>query len=552
MADSSARTDQPWQRTRIRVPREDATILSIPPLAEGPGLIDANRRLLDAASIEIAGRPLDSLRHETRSRAVAAAVEFTSSLTGQPHDFGQSEQIVASGHQPELFHPGVWVKNFAVAKLAQKTRSTGINLIVDSDTMASCRIRIPGGSPDRPIFETIEFDLPREVLPWEEARILDEDLLASFADRCEAALNRFPEAGTPLLSSVWPQAVREGRRSGSLSETLSLPRMLLERQLGHGNLELPVSRLCQLEPFSWFAADLLLRADEFREIHNQTLKEFRRVHRIRSRTHPVPELATTNGWTEAPFRIWRENESRRQAVFVRRSGERRLLAGSPSEKDVFLDVDRKADCEEVARELASLADQGFRLRTRALTTTMFTRMCLADLFVHGIGGARYDEMTDRILERFYGLRPPRFLTLSATVWLPFAPVSDDSPADAARLRSMLRELQHNPQKHIPADRKEVARPLVEEKQKLIVAQQKAERQSERNRRSGFDRYRRFPEINRELAALTEVQQARIRSELAEVERRLAASTVLKCREFAACLYPAAPIEKMLTDLDSEF
>ena len=32
---------------------------------------------------------------------------------------------------------------------------------------------------------------------------------------------------------------------------------------------------------------------------------------------------------------------------------------------------------------------------------------LSDLFIHGIGGAKYDELTDEIIRRFFGIEPPR-------------------------------------------------------------------------------------------------------------------------------------------------
>ncbi len=78
--------------------------------------------------------------------------------------------------------------------------------------------------------------------------------------------------------------------------------------------------------------------------------------------------------------------------------------------------------------MAGLEAEGFKVRTRALTTTLFARLFLADLFIHGIGGGKYDELTDAIVRRFYGFEPPRYLVLSATRWLPlpsFPVTSDD-------------------------------------------------------------------------------------------------------------------------------
>ena len=550
--------EQPWQRTRIHVPREDATLLAIPPLADAAGLVDKNAESLSGTAVEIGGRTLASLRRETRQQALLAAVEFTTALIGKAPEFSSHEKVLASGHQPELFHPGVWIKNFATSELARRSSATGLNLIVDSDTIGSCRIRVPAGTRERPVFKQLDFDTPREVKPWEEARVLDQTVFASFADRVSNSLREFDETGSPiapLIARAWPQAVEHAQKTGSLAESLSLARMLLEREFGYGNVELPVSQLCQLETFSWFAADVLLRAAEFREVHNRTLAEYRRTNRIRSRTHPVPALAESAGWIESPFRVWRVGESQRNAVFVRTAGGRTQLSRLPVEAGIFLDVDSQIDCESLAAELSRLAESGIRFRTRALTTTIFTRLCLADLFVHGIGGAKYDEMTDRILARFYGVRPPGFLTLSATAFLPVAAPFNATHTDKHRLRTMLRELRYNPQKHLSTEQAAEAASLVEEKQRLIAEQLEAESRrltrEKANGLSGANRYRRFPQLNRELALQTEAQQRAIREELTSVEQQLAANTVLKCREFSLCLYPAERIEKMLTELQKQ-
>ena len=64
--------------------------------------------------------------------------------------------------------------------------------------------------------------------------------------------------------------------------------------------------------------------------------------------------------------------------------------------------------EGAVRQLKDFPARGLRLRTRALTTTLFARLFLADLFVHGIGGAKYDAMTDQICERLFGMKAPSF------------------------------------------------------------------------------------------------------------------------------------------------
>ena len=45
---------------------------------------------------------------------------------------------------------------------------------------------------------------------------------------------------------------------------------------------------------------------------------------------------------------------------------------------------------------------------------MFARLAVADLFIHGIGGAKYDELTDAIGERFFGIQLRPYMVVSGT------------------------------------------------------------------------------------------------------------------------------------------
>ena len=75
---------------------------------------------------------------------------------------------------------------------------------------------------------------------------------------------------------------------------------------------------------------------------------------------------------------------------------------------------------------------------------MFTRYLLGDLFIHGIGGAKYDELGDEIARRFFGIEPPGFLTLSLTLWLGPARPTAASARDLASVDRALRDLLYNP------------------------------------------------------------------------------------------------------------
>src|SRR5439155_11533539 len=104
-----------------------------------------------------------------------------------------------------------------------------------------------------------------------------------------------------------------------------------------------------------------------------------------------------------------------------------------------------ANASALVRAWLALEGRGFKIRSRALTNTLFARLFLVDLFIHGIGGGRYDELTDEIARRFYDHEPPRYLVLSATLLLPL-PNFPARAADCRRLAGGLGDLSYYSQR----------------------------------------------------------------------------------------------------------
>ena len=95
---------------------------------------------------------------------------------------------------------------------------------------------------------------------------------------------------------------------------------------------------------------------------------------------------------------------------------------------------------------------------------MFCRYLLGDLFIHGIGGAKYDELGDSIARRFFGIEPPGFLTLSLTAWLGL-PDQTATPSELATLERALRDLVYNPDRHLSEPLSPQVRNLISDKQR---------------------------------------------------------------------------------------
>src|SRR5690606_23336392 len=73
---------------------------------------------------------------------------------------------------------------------------------------------------------------------------------------------------------------------------------------------------------------LLADLPRFFAVYNDAAHDHRRQHGIRSRHHPVPDLAATGDWLEAPLWGWRADRPRRARLFARLRPDRvELRAG---------------------------------------------------------------------------------------------------------------------------------------------------------------------------------------------------------------------------------
>ena len=432
---------------RFATPRENRAVLAVPPMEEAGALAAENVRLRSTAGCSLQGRSLAELSRQARAELLAAAQTWTAAYReAKVASLDPQGLIFLAGHQPELFHPGVWFKNFALGAVARQQGAAAVNLVIDSDTMKSTSLPTPGGSPDDPRREAVLFDRPDGRLPFEERRILDTNLFASFGRR--VAQRIAPLVPDPLIQRFWPMVLQRARHVDRLGYCLAQARHQLEGQWGSQTLELPQSLVCDSEPFHWFLAHLLANLECFRDCYNQAVREYRRANRIRNAAHPVPDLVAEGPWLEAPLWIWTAKQPQRRRVFVCRRG-REILISDRAGQEIRLPLTVDGDATDAVERLMAWSRLGVKIRSRALVTTLWARLALSDLFVHGIGGAKYDQVTDRLIETFFALPPPGIMVLSATLYLP-VPRPHVSHENLRDIHRELRELSYHPEKYLQA------------------------------------------------------------------------------------------------------
>lgn len=511
------------RRQRLRVPREDESLLCEPEPSDWSKSIADNRQLLQETPLSIGGVPLSQLRRIAQSEVAAAAQQYLASQ-GQPVDLPVPDRLwVATGHQPELYHPGVWIKNFAVASFAKKQDAVSLHVIIDNDTVKSTTVRAPAGKPDDPFLASVPFDRWGGEVPYEDRPILDFDTFSDFSDRLLDEMRHFDFE--PLAASLWKHAVRAAKNGANLGEACSHARRALELKWGCQNLEAPLSLLCDTEAFCRLAAELIGSAEQFASIHNAALVEYRKLNGIRSKNHPVPKLASEGGAVEVPFWAWTADNPQRERVFVEHAGAvvriwagKNLVTEAPSETEKLV--------EHLRRGVAP-----WKLRPRALNTTIFLRLLVSDLFVHGVGGGKYDELTDEIIFRLFKIPPPAFAILSATVQLP-TPAVDFDRDRLRELQRMHRDIRWNPDRYLDDRLREMdpASGWIERKFELMA-------ESPGTRTERIQRYREFRQINEELARLLGPISQEIEAELRQLQDRARTAEMLSSREFSYVVHP---------------
>ncbi len=133
-------------------------------------------------------------------------------------------------------------------------------------------------------------------------------------------------------------------------------------------------------------------------------------------------------------------------MFVASRGDELILADREGlEIPLALSADGEAD--RAVQQLSGLAEHGIQLRSRALLTTLAARLLFGDLFLHGIGGAKYDRLTDAIIRRFFGIEPPAYMVVSGTLRLPIERECA-SESELFAVQRQLRELTFHPERFV--------------------------------------------------------------------------------------------------------
>lgn len=394
----------------FRAPRQHGEVLCVPPLVDSLREIKANAQGLQACDTIICGMRLGELRQLARR-------ELAQQLQVAPE-----KCWIVGGHQPELFHPGVWLKNFALDAMAEQLDGVALNMVVEHDVCSNVMIRVPTqGKENRFELESHAWDSHAQGVPWERHFIQSPRLFEVFAKNVTQSVQSL--GFTPMIESVWDVALPLVGSGYSVGEAFARSRHAMEKSHGLRTTEFFSRQFVSTNAFRLLVLHLIMHREEYQRVHNASLAHYRSAHGIRSMSHPVPDLKQVDAEYEVPLWVYSKDNARRRGVYAGADAKRFWLTDRHS---LILNWSRSDSDESVLKLFQVLEEKGTYLRPRALLTTMALRLLIADWFIHGIGGGKYDQLNDRIIQTFLAIQPPKFSVVSGTVYLPS---SEDVSAD---------------------------------------------------------------------------------------------------------------------------
>jgi hypothetical protein len=526
---------------KLRAPSGNREFLVVPPFADLVALAQSHASQLAGCPAEIGGVPRSQLAFQARKELLQAAVEWTQRYDESAAIIGHSDgalpTVYMTGHQPELFHPGVWFKNAVLHQAAAIGNAVAIHLIVDNDTMKSSFVRVLGGDPEHPQVVNVPLDGGPSGAPYEDRLIHDRSVFDSFGRRvreCIAGMVR-----DPIIDEFWPIVQKCATATQHLGDVIARGRHLYEKRWGWRTLQVPQSVVCEQMSFLRLVVHLCSDYERFREIHNRAIRIYRRVHRLRSKSHPFPELQHVNEWCEIPLWTWTTEEPLRRRVFVRRT--RNVL--EITDGTTWIQEVPGVVCGSFDTFVSWWRDQarkGRRIRSRAVITTLWARLCLSDLFIHGIGGAKYDRVTDEIIRDFFQCEPPGYCTATATLQLP-VPSPRIETHDISRLRQLIREIEFHPERFISLEQlappqREVVEDCINRKWQWI--QQTASCGDARQR------FLAIRECNRALGAFLASDRQQLERLLKSLLQQMASKQILTSRDWPFCIHSAQQVDEL--------
>ena len=402
----------------------------------------------------LADPKLQQLRESARRRLVESAKQYIARLSEPVCTGGlkyppasllnadpQTTPVIMTGHQPVIFHSGLTFKYETTEEFAARNGLIAVAVVIDTDEgdagaftfpaeqvsgqTATAHVRKdqhaatvgPDSSPavELPQLIAASVSFGQTMSLYSAGRLKPRAELLSLASRVADSLSTLGCRAEARSMRYFAAEYAELQTRSVMEANL-----IVRRNAGIGGrmLELPLSEICGFPEVVAVTEEILARPVEFAQCYNDTLNAFRREHKIHNEANPFPNLQIEPDACELPFWVVDHRRGTRTILRVLNAGAVNPQAFTGPE--------------------TQLVPRG------ALITAML-RLLFSDLFIHGIGGGRYDRYTDQLIRAWWNVDPPPISVASASRYL-----FEKERTELSRLQRIseqLRDLQSNPQRH---------------------------------------------------------------------------------------------------------
>ncbi len=545
------------ERLSFKVPQNKQIFLS-PSGDKISSLLEENKIIFSQYSFKILNQPFKEVRENCRKGVVKETLRFSKKFDPDiVEKINPAYQyIIQGGHQPVFFHPGVWIKNIFLNELIKSPlldKSLGLNIILDNDICKNLNLSLPVLSSNGNLkLEKANFlsSALTSNLPFEEYSYPSLELISKFNRGIILRLKSLESENKEILNNFkyFAQCLENSSRfcsqnykKANLGEFLSLARRIYEKEIEPTYLEIPFSQICGSDEFLSFFLEITKNIETFSKIYNNKLGEYRKLFKIRTQAIPSPNLLIKENLTETPFWIWREGDQRRK-IFILREEEGDYLYNDSYGKIFLIEKD---GLKSLFSLKTFLKEKKLKIRPKALLLTLYNRLFISDLFIHGLGGAKYDLVTDEIIREFFKVGPPHFLIVSCTLYLDFKSSFESSDAKISTLKNKIRDLGFNPERYIDElslikKEKNQIRKMAEKKTELIKKIKKTPSPIEKRKIS-----EEIKAINNFMAEKIIPLKYELNKKIEKEKEKIKQTKVYTFREFPFCFFSAKTFRNLL-------
>lgn len=408
--------------------------------------------------------------------------------------------VVATGHQPWLWHPGILAKYVAAAGAASQWGGQALHLVVDQDVHPALELEVPQRNEDRLSVHKVTLGLqdarvPAACQPPADPRHVQQALSKLRGEAEEsvvAGLERLRAAFTDL-----PECE-------NLAEQLAV---VLTRLMARWAGAMPLvfaTDLAKLASFQGLMQRMQEEAGECVSAYNQAAGQFPAAG--------IASLAIEERRVELPLWALAWQQPRRRVFATRGQAARLVLEnGEPANP-------------------ATLAP-------RALLLTAFARQRLCNFFIHGRGGGAYEPVGEAWWSQWTGTPLAPMAVVSADVYLGFdAPVAETS--ELRRAQWLAHHLPHNVDRVLGLDG-----PLIKEKRTLLNTMN-----MDRDRGRRFAAFQQLHRINKQLASEHPEAIEGAGRQLARARAGVANRRIAGKRDWCLALYADQELKQLAQEL----